>query len=113
MKNTRYKEVEERYKEWANILKALSHPIRLYILEILQEGEKCVNEIYERLHIDISTVSRHLSTLRKVGIIKDEKRGNQVYYSLRTICVLNFLKCAEDVVKESVKEKLKLLNFDK
>ena len=108
-----YKDVEERYKEWANILKAIAHPIRLYILELLQNGEMCVNEIDEKLHIDISTVSRHLSTLRKAGIIKDEKRGNQVYYSLRIPCVLNFFKCAEDVIKENIEEKLKILNSKK
>jgi len=109
--NIEYKKVEERYKEWANILKALSHPIRLYIIELLNDGEKSVNEIDKKLHIDISTVSRHLSTLRKAGIIKDEKRGTQVYYSLKIPCVLNFLKCAEDVVKEGIKEKIKILNI--
>jgi ArsR family transcriptional regulator len=106
-----YKEVEEKYKEWANILKALSHPIRLYIIELLKDGEKCVCEIDEKLHIDMSTVSRHLSTLRKSGIIKDEKRGNQVYYTLKVPCVLNFLHCAENVTKESIEEKIKILNM--
>ncbi len=101
--NLEYKKAEERYKEWANILKALAHPIRLYIIELLNDGEKSVNEIDKKLHIDISTVSRHLSTLRKAGIIKDKKIGNQVYYSLRIPCILNFLKCAEDVVKEGIK----------
>ena len=109
--NLHYKKVEERYREWANILKALAHPIRLYIIELLQNGEKCVCEIDEKLHIDMSTVSRHLSTLRKAGIIKDEKRGNQVYYSLRTSCVLNFLQCAANVTKESLEEKIKILNM--
>ena len=111
IENVNYKKVEERYREWANILKALAHPIRLYIVELLQSGEKCVCEIDEKLHIDMSTVSRHLSTLRKAGIIKDEKRGNQVYYSLRTTCVLNFLSCAANVTRESLEKKMEILNM--
>ena len=103
-----YKKVEEKYKEWANILKALAHPIRLYIIELLSDGEKSVCEIDEKLHIDVSTVSRHLSTLKRTGIVKDEKRGNQVFYSLKIPCVLNFFKCAQDVLKEQVSNKTKL-----
>ncbi len=105
-----YKEDEEKYKEWANILKALSYPVRLYIVEYLSSGERSVGEIGKKLHLDLSTVSRHLSTLRRVGIIKDEKRGNQVFYSLKIPCVLNFLKCSEDVVRENLENKLKFLD---
>ena len=104
-----YKKVEEKYKEWANILKALAHPIRLYIVELLSSGEKSVCEIDEKLHIDVSTVSRHLSTLKKAGIVKDEKRGNQVFYSLKIPCVLNFFNCAQEVLKEQLNDKIKLL----
>ena len=104
-----YKTNEEKYIEWANILKAIAHPIRLYIIELLSDGEKCVNEIDEKLHIDVSTVSRHLSTLRKAGIVHYEKRGNQIYYSLKIPCVLNFLHCAQDVLKEQVEKKIKII----
>ncbi len=104
-----YKEVEDKYIEWAEILKALSHPIRLFIVELLAKGEKCVSEIDKELNIDISSVSRHLSTLKKAGIISDEKRGNQVYYSLKIPCVLNFLYCAQQVLKEQVEKKMRIL----
>ena len=104
-----YKKVEDKYKEWANILKALAHPIRLYIVELLSKGEKCVCEIDEQLHIDISTVSRHLATLRRAGLIKDDRRGNQVFYSLQIPCVMNFFKCSDEVVMENLKSRLKVL----
>ncbi len=108
-----YKDIEEKYKEWANILKALAHPIRLYIVELLSSGEKCVCEIDEKLHIDVSTVSRHLSTLKRAGIVKDEKRGNQVFYSLKIPCVLNFFQCTQEVLKEQLNDKMKLLENGK
>ena len=106
-----YKKVEEKYIEWANILKAIAHPIRLYIIEMLSNGEKCVNEIDEKLHIDVSTVSRHLSTLKKAGIISDKKIGNKVYYSLQIPCVINFLSCAQEVLKEQIEKKRKIIEI--
>jgi ArsR family transcriptional regulator len=47
--------------------------------------------------VEMPTVSRHLSVLRNVGILEDEKRGAQVFYRLRAPCVLNFFKCIEAV----------------
>ncbi len=105
----KYAEVEGKYVEWANILKAIAHPIRLFIIDLLAEGEKNVSEIDEKLHIDISTVSRHLSTLKKAGIIQDKKRGNQVYYSLKIPCVMNFFSCAQQVLKDQIEKKLEIL----
>ena len=105
-----YKDVEDKYKAWADILKAVSHPIRLYIIDLLSEGEKCVYDIDEKLHIDISTISRHLATLRRAGIVDSDKRGTQVYYRLKIPCVLNFFTCTENVIRETVEEKMKILN---
>jgi len=50
---------------------------------------------------DISTVSKHLSLLKKAGIVLDDRRGQQVYYRLRVPCILNFFGCIEAVVKET------------
>jgi ArsR family transcriptional regulator len=48
---------------------------------------------------DISTVSRHLSLLKNAGIVDDDKRGTQVFYSLKVPCVLNFFTCVESVLE--------------
>ena len=53
---------------------------------------------------DISTVSKHLSVLKQAGIVEDEKRGLQVWYSLRVPCILNFFGCVEEVLKANVKK---------
>lgn len=90
--------IRERYKDRARVLKALAHPTRLYIIDELSRGERCVRELTELIGDDVSTVSKHLSVLRNVRIVRDEKRGSEVYYSLRMACVLGFFECVEAVL---------------
>jgi DNA-binding transcriptional ArsR family regulator len=85
------------YKAQARIIKALAHPTRLFIVDELSSGERCVNELTEKIGVEMPTVSRHLSQLKSVGILEDEKRGSQVFYRLRVPCVLNFFKCIQAV----------------
>jgi len=92
----------------ATIIKALAHPTRLFIVQELNSGERCVCQFTELIDADTSTVSRHLSVLKNAGIIADEKRGNQVFYTLKVPCVLNFLSCVETVIKTNAKEQLSL-----
>lgn len=87
------------FEERARVLKAMAHPTRLYIVDVLSRGERCVNDLTEMVGADMSTVSRHLSVLRSAGILSDEKRGSEVYYSLRMACVLGFFDCIEAVLK--------------
>ncbi len=98
-----------RYKARADIIKALGHPTRLFIVEELARCEHCVCELTEMVGADISTVSKHLAQLKNVGIIQDEKRGTQVYYRLKVPCVLNFLGCVEAVLQESARERLAMI----
>ncbi len=89
--------MEERLKAHAKVLKALAHPTRLLLIEELARKPRCVCELRDVAHLDISTVSKHLALLRNAGIVEDEKRGLRVFYSLKTPCVLNFFKCVESV----------------
>lgn len=88
---------QARYKTQAQIIKALAHPTRLFIVDELSRGERCVNELTDLIGAEMPTVSRHLSVLRNASIVDDEKRGAQVFYRLRVPCVLNFFKCVEAV----------------
>ena len=97
------------YEARAKIIKAMAHPTRLFIVEELSRGEKCVCELTEMIGADVSTVSKHLSVLKSAGIISDDKRGSQVYYTLRVPCVLNFFGCVESVLKTTAREQLQLL----
>jgi len=81
------------------VLKALAHPARLWMVERLEGGERCVCELVDGLGLDFSTVSKHLLVLKNAGVVSDEKRGKQVFYSLRCPCVLSFMHCVEAVIK--------------
>ncbi len=93
----------------AKVLKALAHPTRLWVAEQLAEGERCVCEFADAIDADFSTVSKHLTVLKQAGIIDDDKRGKQVFYRLKVPCVLNFMKCVEEVIKSQVNEQIGLL----
>jgi DNA-binding transcriptional ArsR family regulator len=87
--------VEERLKIKAEVFKAMGHPIRLGIIELLQGGELCVCEIVEYVGTGISNVSKHLSMLKKVGIVADRRDGLRIMYRLTMPCVLDFARCVE------------------
>ena len=91
--------IQEQFEARARVLKALAHPTRLFIVEELSKGERCVHELTDEIGADMSTVSKHLSVLKGVGIVRDEKRGSQVFYSLRMGCVLDFFDCVEAVIR--------------
>lgn len=84
--------------EWeaaAEIVKALAHPTRLFFVDVLSGGERCVCELAEMVEADLSTVSKHLTILRTAGVLEHERRGSQIFYRLRTPCVLSFIGCVQ------------------
>lgn len=88
---------QARFRAQARLIKALAHPTRLFIVEELARGERCVQELTEMVGVEMPTVSRHLGQLKAAGILEDDKRGSQVFYRLRVPCVLNFFKCIKAV----------------
>jgi ArsR family transcriptional regulator len=93
----------------AQVFKALAHPTRLFMVDELSRGERCVNELQEMVGSDMSTVSKHLSVLKTAGVIADEKRGNQVFYSLLVPCVMSFFGCVESVLQNRARQTTDLL----
>jgi ArsR family transcriptional regulator len=91
---------KNHYKEQARVLKALANETRLRIIDRLGRGECHVGELVAIAGVDQSTVSKHLATLRSVGLVEDDRRGNTVFYRLVTPCVINFFSCASQVLKE-------------
>ncbi len=101
---------EARFAARARIVKAMAHPTRLFIVDQLAGAEpKCVCELTEMIGADMSTVSKHLGVLKGAGIIRDEKRGAQVYYRLRVSCVRKFFDCVESIIKCNADEQRKLV----
>ncbi len=86
------------------VFKALAHPSRLFVVNELAKGEKCVCELTRMIGADKSTVSKHLSILKHAGIIQDRKEGTMVIYSLKTPCVMKFMACVDGMIHEQVHE---------
>lgn len=66
----------------SSILKIVSEESRLKLLCILQKGKHCVCEMKEHVNLSQSLISHHLKDLKEADIVKDEKIGLYVYYSL-------------------------------
>jgi len=98
--------IRDRYETRARIMKALGHPTRLYMVEELSRGERCVCELTEMVGADTSTVSKHLSLLREAGIVDYEKRGTQMHYHLAAPCVLDFFSCLENMVQTNIQKQM-------
>lgn len=88
----------QQFTARAHVLKALAHPARLFMVDELSRGERCVGDLEALVGSDISTVSKHLTVLKQAGIVTCEKRGAQVFYRLAMTCVTGFFGCVEEVL---------------
>lgn len=78
-----------------SVIKALAHPSRLRIAEILSTGPACVTEIHREIGGDLSTVSKHLTIMREAGWLTAEKNGLHIFYQLSCPCLDDFLRCID------------------
>lgn len=91
------------YENIADVLKAMAHPVRLQILTMLRDGEKCVCSIESALGRRQAYISQQLMVLRETGIVKTRKEGLQVFYELSEPQILQLLEFLQDhlVVRET------------
>jgi ArsR family transcriptional regulator len=80
-------------EKMAAVLKAIAHPDRLMIIEILAGGEKCVNKIVERLDSSQSLTSQHLNLMTNKGVLARRREGLHIYYRIANRDVLKILRC--------------------
>lgn len=97
------------YRRKAEILKALGHPLRVATVDLLKDGPQCVCVIAEQIGAERSNLSRHLAVMLKAGVLTSRKEGLQVYYELRTPCIINFLNCAVQTLKHNISEDARIL----
>ena len=94
----------------ADFFKALAHPLRIKILEILAQGDKSVNEILELLELEGSAVSQQLSILRSKNIVIGNKEGNRVIYSLRDPAIIELLSVAKKIFNNHLIDTITILD---
>jgi DNA-binding transcriptional ArsR family regulator len=97
------------YEMKAEVIQAAGHPIRLAIIDFLKDGEQCVCDIAAHVGAQRSNVSRHLSVMLKAGIVDCRKEGLRVMYALKTPCIVAFLACVSDALRERLERDKVLL----
>ncbi len=97
------------FEKQAEITKAIAHPLRIAIVDLLKDGEQCVCDIAESVGSERSNVSRHLAVMVAAGVLGYHKEGLKVIYKLKTPCILRFFSCITSVLKQQAKESKELL----
>ena len=78
-------------------LKALSDPTRREILQMLRSGSKSAGEISEKFDITAAAISRHLSVLKEADLIRDQREGKFIIYTLNTSVLEDVLFWVSDL----------------
>jgi DNA-binding transcriptional ArsR family regulator len=87
------------YEKQAQLFQALSHPARLYILDILAQREACVCHLTTVLGQRQPYVSQQLAALRQAGLVADRREANLIYYRLADDQVVDLLGSAKALVQ--------------
>ncbi len=91
----------------AEILKALGHPARIAILEILRRGEECVCRICPQLEGTQPNTSKHLAVLKKAGILDSRQDGTMTFYWVVDTRVYEILELAGEMLRREERSRLR------
>lgn len=94
----------------AEFFRALGHPVRVRMLQLLRDGEMSVGGLQADLDLDSSGTSQHLAALRKQGLVTSRKDGTSVYYSVKDERTLTLLQLAKEIISSNLEENRQLLD---
>ena len=83
------------YEQAAGMLKVVAHPVRLAVIKLLKSSRMNVNHIQSEIGLKQSITSQHLNIMAGKGILRREKEGNEVFYSIKMKEVLKLMACIE------------------
>ena len=92
--------MEQVYTDTAKVLKAISDPKRLKIVDMLSCGELCACKILEAFHITQPTLSHDMRVLIEAGVVIDRRDGKNIYYSLNADRLSAFHRTLEQIFEE-------------
>ncbi|AEG58786.1 ArsR/SmtB family transcription factor [Desulforamulus ruminis] len=90
----------------SDIFKAIAHPTRIRILELLKDGEACVCDIFEELNVEQANTSQHLAVLKKQDILQSRKEGLRVIYSIKYPEIIELLEVMDKILVKQANETL-------
>ena len=77
----------------AEVLKAVAHPVRLQIIESLEDGERCVGELVAKLDVPQSVASQQLGLMKDKQVLQCRRDGTKVFYRIKNPHVVKLLDC--------------------
>ena len=80
----------------AEVMKAVAHPVRLQIIELLEKREMCVGDIVEAVGGKQAITSQQLNMMRDKGVLGSRRDGNKVFYRIENKNVIRLLACISD-----------------
>ncbi len=90
------------YELKAELFKALGHPVRIRVLAALAGGPASVADISAAVEIGGSTLSQHLATLRRAGVVTAQREGSQLIYSVVDPRVFDLLEVARGILSTAL-----------
>jgi ArsR family transcriptional regulator, virulence genes transcriptional regulator len=85
-------------KKAAGVLRAVNHKLRQSMIKLLEDsGKMTVTEIYVKLRLEQSVASQHLAILRKANVVKTERDGKFIYYSLNDERISELAELVEEL----------------
>jgi DNA-binding transcriptional ArsR family regulator len=100
---------QELHELTASVCKALNDPKRLLLLYALRDGAQTVTALCDHLDAPQSNTSQHLAILRERGLVEAERRGNNVYYSLRHPQVIDAIDLLRQVMATELERRQSVL----
>lgn len=94
----------------AEFFRALGHPVRIRLLQLLREGERTVGALQASLDLDSSSTSQQLTALRKQGLVESRREGTNVYYRVKDRRTLELLELAKSILATNLEEGQALLD---
>jgi len=97
------------YQAKAELFRTLGHPVRIRVLELLQDGPRPVHELIADVDIEPSSMSQQLSVLRHAGLVTSSRDGSTVLYTLSTLDVADLLRSARHILASMITSQDELL----
>ncbi len=93
---------KERFRIQADFCKAMAHPIRLEIVDLLKSREYTVRELAETIGASQANLSQHLAVLRNQGVVQSARQGNNVVYALADRKIVDACDLIREILTEHV-----------
>lgn len=97
-----------RHEAKAELFRTLGHPVRIRVLELLCEREHAVHELLANMDVEPSTLSQQLAVLRRAGIVRQQRVGGEVRYSLMIPSAAGLLAAARTTLGELLADQAQL-----